>query len=387
MRNTFALSKRSSVIAVIVLLSGAWLAAALHICPKCGYENDPGITLCAHCRAVLKKSEQGESNTSSEQNDHGTPGRSGVNAEYPMPASEVTAEIERASSALNADKPALSRLFALNVLAMVQLVNPADRLPSWGEPLVKNIALLEKKILEERAVCPLCGGKGRSLTVQAGFTGERPALNTGGSLCRRCGGTGRTDRLVSFDTVRILLGQTRKEYDRLQRALGRKEEGRGWIPAKVSEQLNLEQRVKIRRILAPVCKECFGFGRVSCKNCKGTSVVPCPERCDKGWVPAPRNDSDKKMLGGGSDRRLLCKVCGGKGDIPCPSCDGTGRVACGECNGTGQCQLCSKCGGKGIIECRKCRGSGEYKGTKCRECDGEGKVICSGCYGCGRRVK
>ncbi len=372
---------------LVIALFAMLAYGALNICPKCGYENASGVTKCTHCAAQYALSPDKEKIPEKTVNNAPEMVKSSDKDAYPMPALEVENEIKRASDAFKREKPMLACLYVLNALAMVELVDPAERDPKWGEPLVKNLALIEKRIHEAREVCPICKGSGRKKIESIGIGGTRTTRESSVSKCERCGGKGRVNRMQSLNKIKILMGQSQTEYERLQRATGRVEEGKGWIPAAVAAKLTLRQRVGVRRMMAPPCTECLGIGRSSCAACDGASVETCRARCDNGLVEPSETEAKTRRLGESDDRRVRCKACNGMGEVACSKCRSMGGELCDECEGSGKADRCSRCGGTGIADCRKCRGSGIYKDEECAACEGVGEIFCTGCRGCGKRVR
>ena len=161
---------------------------------------------------------------------------------------------------------------------------------------------------------------------------------------------------------------------------------------------------------------------------EGGSHFQDPIRLSDPWelniqIDETYGNSTKSCHVEGSEKKIECFSCEGRGMKDCPRCQGNGWTTCGNCDGQGQVK-CRWCNGQGAVLCPKCRGvnsvvetsSAKSKGVVgravvgglvagpvgavlggatartqtvttskvCTTCFGKGSVMCQGCFGAGR---
>lgn len=348
-------------------------AAALVICPKCGFEGGEGATTCAHCGAALPAA------------------RPAAPAPASEPSSSTGSVSEQALAALRLDlrlanenvvsRTELAYAFYQNALALSRLVKREGSVSAEaGRVLAENVERSRAALTQASRPCPVCQGSGkRSLRFQH-LGNEKNAAVAEGLTCNSCGGKGMVRAGRSADELRVLIAQGRRDFDQREQALGRVARGRAWLPSELANRLDVRTEALVRSAVPTPCSDCMGIGLQDCGRCKGAGRIKCTNGCQDGWVIRKENNnlSAKVVL----NRREPCSVCQGSGQISCPDCRGAGATPCRTCHGTGLGAACADCGGAGWQPCPTCHGSGQTGDDKtCSDCQGRHERLCLKCHG------
>lgn len=377
------------IIGIVLCLSAMVVQAALHICQKCGYENDPGATICVHCKAPFPVQEQpaASAEDASEEVTEGAPD------EY-APLELVYAEVAEGRTWMQKEAYELARCFFLNALALEGLTDPTEH-NTRSEQLLRMVAQAESAARTVRKPCPRCGGSGRHTLKIAGLDssnrgsdfglGERLSTDdAAGITCKKCGGDGLVYAAGTIAEMTFARSKAQSAYGKYQQARKYEMLGAVWVPLRFADALTVRQKARLMRSIVLPCASCAGFGRKDCKHCDGVGRMDCPNRaCNKGRVPVEQSNRNIQRLEGSSTK--VCEVCGGLETVPCTHCDEQGSIVCADCNGSGDAEICSRCTGRGYVLCNRCKGSKMYRGEACANCRGEGYVLCPSCKGRGRR--
>lgn len=364
--------------ALLFCLAGC-AAAGFVICPRCGYENADTESACTHCQAAFPAAERGDADPK---------GASPEGAAKDAPAANtsreplVAADIARGQVYLEQGATELARLFFRNAAALNMMSGNGDR-SRTGQRIVALLNQCAGSRPHARRDCIVCGGSGWITPPAPSLAGSSAGLQLPRRQCKACGGTGGAAWGGTVDDRKYVRGRAVRQYRTLQRARGYNPLGGAWLPPGRADELDVRQRVRIKRATAPPCTACLGFGRTDCRECNGQGRVACPERdCVNGKVTV---EDAGGLTRSTVTRTRACRVCDGRGVVACEACHGRGSVLCEDCNGTGEQERCRRCGGEGAMACRRCDGTGRRKGLECRACGGEGVSECSSCNGDGRR--
>lgn len=351
-----------------LLLSAVLAVAAFQICPKCGHENRADERQCKHCRATLV--------SDSEQDAPAAGVAEGERPESSAAAQAALEEIRLAGAYLEKGDTETARLFFRNAAALAVL---CDKPPpaATADQLLAQIRKCEEGRVWVRRECPVCNGDGK-----VPLRGSSSLPSVAGRRCQHCKGRTFVRSRATIDETKFLMGRARRAYVALQRGRGLAAVGNGWIPRDLAVGLAIEERVRLRQMLADPCPECLSLGQTDCRQCKGRGVETCSAKgCENGRVTiSVKGGLSKTPL----RRTEKCKTCGAMGLVACEKCRGKGSLLCQKCDGTGARPACGGCNDKGIVPCRKCRGVGTYKGADCTSCNGKGEVLCDDCGGDGR---
>ena len=367
------LGRRIVVVACLALcLGGLVVQAAVLICKRCGYESKPAARFCAHCGVALK----------------------GGGAAVPLPAPEqaptdgpfvfssdpVSEDLKEGLKQAENERFELAALFFLNAQALNELTRD-DKQDARARKLK---SLLEQAMRGERTSyrkCPVCAGSGKSYTELQTLRGDVVRKEVPGRSCTECRGGGRVRATARMADRKLRLGRALRDYTRWRHATTWLSVGRVWVPEPWSDALGPEEEAALKRVAAPGCAECLGWGRVDCRKCDGAGSLPCDNHdCEDGVVTIEA----KVTLGSGLPRRSPCQTCRGDSLMGCTACRGGGTVLCEECDGAGQLPACRKCDSTGLATCRRCHGEGTSRGAPCTSCGARGKLLCGTCNGYGR---
>jgi len=361
-----------------LLLLSAWMAvAALLVCPKCGFENPDGSTVCQHCQATLTPPPAAPEVTAPSQP---VPAVATVVTKYLDPAA-VEAEIELGRSYLKQQNTAVARLFFRNAAAIEMMTDPSK--PSdRAARILKLIRSSDEALGAQRRECPACNGTGKPVFKATNLKGEEVRHKTTGTVCPVCRGTGYLVADERIDDRKFRQGRAHEEFQLVQQSRKYVPVGGAWVPQDFERGLTTRQRAFLKCETVPPCPTCAGTGRMDCDTCSGTGKVKCPNKnCVEGRVKAEQ----KKGRLQSAEKWDTCPVCHGTKVVNCPRCEGRGNILCTKCNGTGQLPICTKCGGQGYTLCARCKGTGTVKDVACAACLGEGVVLCTSCNGDGRK--
>jgi DnaJ-class molecular chaperone len=363
----------------VLALTAAVAFGQLHICQKCGHENDKGIVACTHCKEPFPAQEE----PANRQADVVEDSQDGY-----IPQQFVHAEIAEGQKHLQNQHYELARLFFLNALALEGVTDPVDH-NSRSEKILAMVRSAGSASRAVRKPCPRCNGRGQH-QVDAKGSSPLPRDSAIGldrtfsaeTKCRRCDGKGTVDALGTIDDMKVARGKAASEYSKIQHARRYEPLGGAWIPPHLADTLTSRQKATIMRSIVLPCQSCSGHGRSDCKRCSGLGRTEC-NNCNNGRVPYDRTTDRMQRIS--TNRTKECDTCRGTGALPCQSCDETGTIACKTCNGSGESDVCRTCSARGHLPCTRCRGSKVYRGEACLNCRGEGYILCTSCKGAGRR--
>ena len=394
----------------IACLAGSLWAAALVICPKCGWEADVSAATCPHCGAVLpvvKGEPTAPTNAIADiaTNDAAiavndvittvTASAATTKAvavdKQPAAVSDMALEMARidkrlADENLTNNRPEVSYAYYANAVALSRLIKREGISADAGKSLAQNLERCRGLLSHTTRPCPACNGLGvRSIQFQP-LAGDKSAQAnmslplSENSPCPSCGGGGVVSAGRSANELRVLIAQGWRDFETRQQAFGYVACGRVWIQPDLLPLLNAKAQALIRTACPTPCPACMGLGIQDCSRCKGIGRVKCNnEGCVNGWIlTAGANSLAPKNALKHKDR---CPVCQGSGFMPCPDCLGIGTVPCKSCNGTGHNAVCPECGGPGWESCPKCHGAGIVGSASCPVCHGEKVVLCPKCHG------
>ena len=352
--------------------------AALLICSKCGYENDPGSRFCSHCGAALVGG--AEVNPSDTVNPPaGAPETAG--APILVSAALVEGELKAATDQLDKRNGWLVLFYCENAVAL-------NTIAKTGKDVNERVLLLHGKC--EAAVkssvkeCRVCDGVGSLVKQSSSMSVEGRSRNQAAvkEVCPACHGTGIVPGSAGLDALKHGYDVALKQYAIMREGARWVPVGNAWIPLSLDCKLNYRQVATLKRLTGSRCQECVGTGQTSCSKCDGAGRLKCPNHnCIGGFVTKKLDD---KL--GAEDRviSVRCSTCDGRGSIKCSACDGDGSLTCKICRGRGKLPICQHCDGEGLVQCSTCDGTGMQKKASCKVCGGCGSILCRSCMGCGR---
>jgi len=365
------------LLTVVVVLFACW-AAALTICPCCGWELNDGVSLCTHCGAKIPAPNATSTNTATTADamtQHDSSDAISAQALTVIRLEQKMAEESRK------DRPELSYAFYENMLALGRLVRREGMALDAGKTLAETIERCRDLLTHTLRTCPVCGGSGKRKAAFQLLLGEKGMQASEGLPCAVCGGSGLVRVVRSLDELRTLLSQGQRDFDMRATALGYVSCGRAWLPPTLAERLTVPEQALVRSACPTPCQSCMGMGLQDCLHCKGSGRLPCTNKeCKDGWIIQKQLNalSDKNSI----STREPCPICQGTGWIPCSDCQGTGTISCKTCHGTGKNPMCLSCSGAGWLFCAKCHGTGKMPdGTVCPECLGKRERLCPKCCG------
>ena len=374
--------------------SGVSSRAQVSVCPSCGREHGPGLSICPHCKGSLTAApaRAAEPATTAESPEPASP--DGVT----LPSAVPEAELAAARRAFEENRDWAAIRLARNSRSLSSLAKEKRAEIMQGATML--ITAARKRLATGRMVCPACKGMGGKTSLASNLRGELRKVDMPNSRCDACGGektvpvkrglrahgTGRADQIRSYEAA--------------QEGKGFARSGKLWLPGDLDlKKIPARQMAAMRRSFGLPCETCGGLGADACEECKGAGKLVCPEEeCSGGRVPCPdcKGTKFKEETKEGSVRpvRVRCPTCNTLGHVQCPECGGKHFISCGECEGRGAepCKDCKgsgtppdcrTCKGDGYTPCRSCKGGGERKGTPCPECAGTGEQLCARCEGFG----
>ena len=357
------------------------ISLAVPICGSCGYENGDTARFCSHCGQNLKTAIAKPAGPATE------PGDEPPVSDAIISPDAVTLDMRTAHKVLDSSDVALATLFARNALALNLLAGSDDN-ERRADAIVKFIDKCERLEGRVKRRCPVCSGTGKAVMTARSLSGSKRSFLSNSGQCERCSGAGSVRGSETVDERKYHLGQAVEKYRTLQQNAGRVPVALAWVPSKSVSELDLFNRVALKRAIPPSCSRCVGVGRSDCTTCRGSGKSECSAKgCVRGKVEREKvggtiGDSDS---GVNAIYTVDCQVCRGRGLESCEKCSGAGSFICKECNGSGGGAMCSKCSGSGILSCRRCLGSLIYRGEPCKTCAAYGSVECSSCTGTGRK--
>jgi len=392
--------KKKMWVSLLIMLLGITVAvlATVLICPKCGYEQPEGTTLCNHCGAALP---QLASNPA-------------LNPAIPISNTlwtKVADEDWRKANEANAQsKVWLAWFYTRNAYALNMMSENTNS--ARAIKLTSLMVNLEKYLRVTTTPCPLCQGSGHSDIHIKMSDGHDQVLHSNSTLCKRCGGAGTLPATVRADVLTHARVEIKRNYDALQKDRGWVNLEDLWLRPELAEGLASKDRAQLLRALGSPCLDCAGMGILACTKCDGAGWIKCSNmECVSGLMPCTdcngtgkpnkkaamtvaSQSSKSRYVSLGSfcqtcdgTGRVTCRVCKGQASLPCTTCNGKSVLVCKYCNGTGQNPLCPTCKGDGLISCPHCRGAGKYQGITCPDCKGAGQIMCHNCKGVGRMPK
>ncbi|MBU0679435.1 MAG: zinc-ribbon domain-containing protein [Verrucomicrobia bacterium] len=372
----------------LVLFAGAAaVAVAVFICPNCGYEYEPGATVCRHCGAELAPSDDSAEPVmappSPESSDNGI----------------SLALISRACSGAEKRKAEGHHeacfLETRNAIAWTAL------LPDGADALRRRLHRLNaesrKDIPRGLRECPVCNGSGKRTRLFITLKGKAREQVDPASTCPACDGRGLLAAYATEQELARKMRSAEAAFSDMQKLRLLSKWHTIWLPRGISRNLTVREEAALKTSAPPLCSTCYGVGWTGCEFCHGTGRVPCSNpNCVMGQEVCPVCGGSKKEAVESGGRTVIrscshcrqlgvspCETCGGQGFLFCEMCDGKGRFICSRCNGSGTGVTCERCDGQGLQQCSRCEGSGKYKNATCRTCGGEGVVLCKSCKGFG----
>lgn len=380
--------------------SGAW-AAAIRVCPACGYEADAGATECGHCKAAL-------------------PLLTAV-APPPAPAEPAPAEapdVRKLAEPVIAEQIAAARKFFDQGAywgAILFAQNGAAMLTLRGRTAAAAVVQLEKLVRDCRAAlitlsqpCPACGGTGNPKSKARSMKGDIIDQTVFGGKCSVCKGVGIVPARAPDDRIVREQSAALQTFAAEQKQRGLEETWGLWLPEGLYAALTAREQSAMRKAAGVPCAACRGFRSLACRACSGAGILACSnDTCASGIEICPdcngKGRGVSTSTGASSSRtssavntrcdtcngtgRRTCQTCLGKGFIPCAACKGLGEQTCKTCQGSGDAPTCSKCKGDGILECTRCAGTGTLRGQPCEACRSVGHLLCKSCNGAGRTAR
>lgn len=388
------MSKKIWLVMLVVLLGCVLtVIGAVLTCPKCGYEQADGAEKCSHCNAELPKP---------------PPKVVQVVVKPVKPTWALAADEDwRKSSEVAAQKKLwLAWFYARNAYTLNMMTEGTNT--ARAAKLIALQQSYEKQLRSSSVTCPRCKGTGRADIRIKMSSGREQIVHNDASHCKLCGGATTLPVTVRADLLNHARAQIKRDYDALQKDRGWTSINGVWLPADLSRDLALKERVQLLRTLGSPCVDCAGMGASACTKCDGAGWTKCSNmECESGTMPCtdcngtgkPTKKATSATYGGkytsigsfcqtcNGTGRVTCRICKSAAMLPCQACNSKALAVCKTCNGTGQNPVCSQCKGDGTMMCNRCRGAGKIRDTACAECAGDGQIMCQSCKGVGRVSK
>lgn len=354
--------------------------AAILICAKCSYENEPGSKFCSHCGAPFAAGAEPGPEVPTNKPQALVQGVAGAAQAMVTPVI-VEGDLKAALEQLEKRNAWLALLYCENAMAL----NAIAKTPrSIGEGILEMHGQCEAGVRSSVKECRVCDGKGAivkrdsSMSVEARRRNQAPVNET----CTACRGTGIVPGRAGLDALKQGHDGALKMYAVLRQGAKWVPVGNAWVPPDMDSKLSYRQVAALKRVTGSRCPNCAGAGQITCAKCSGSARVKCPNKaCSNGFV------AKKLDAGLGSANRVImvrCSECEGRGTVKCQACDGYGSTACKTCRGRGRLAICDRCDGDGLKRCTECSGTGMQKKAICNGCRGCGSILCRTCMGSGR---